>query len=209
MLPKREFGIPTGKWRRVHHLSKSKRGFPSVNEGIDSELSAIHYRSVDDFTNIIMSLRQQGASEIRMGKIDIARAYRIMPLEEAAWCSLGFVDADGNPYAETRLCFGLKQGCRLFSSLSNTLSWILEHGLGVPNINYIDDFAFCSKDERSNRQAIEIANLMFELLGLPVQAEKTVAGASEMTFLGVLLDSDNFNLPLASPPSVRPPSWPW
>jgi len=80
-----------------------------------------------------------GSGKVELFKFDIQSAFCLMPLAPSEWTSVGFRDTTGIEYYETRLCFGLRQGPRLFSSLSNTVSWLLGE-FGLPNTVYLDDF---------------------------------------------------------------------
>ena len=80
-----------------------------------------------------------------------------MPIHKDDWPSLGFTDTMGRQFYETRLPFGLKQGCRLFSALSNTLSWAIT-AYGAKNVNYIDDFGLANANSEQGDQAVDIAN---------------------------------------------------
>jgi hypothetical protein len=190
MVPKTVLGEPTGAFRRITHFSKENPQSPSVNATIPDELAAISYVSTRDLQTLILDLHDEGHSEIVLGKIDLKNAYRLMPIHEDDWPSLGFSDTEGRQFYETRLPFGLKQGCRLFSALSNTISWALS-AYGVANVDYIDDFAFANANPVEGNLAIDTANKIFELLGIPTSPHKEERCRPAMVFLGIEHDARN------------------
>ena len=82
----------------------------------------------------------------------------------------------------------MKQGCRLFSSLSNTISWVLA-AYGAVNVDYIDDFAFPNANPLEGDLTIDIANMVFELLGIPTSPAKEERCQPSMIFLGIEHDA--------------------
>ena len=135
--------------------------------------------------------------DIRYSKLDAERAFRIFPLHESCYALLGFRDAAGNYWFESRLCFGLRIAPRMYSCLSNTIAWLFKHCFGISAVVvYIDDFLLISIDEADSALATQAALLVFALLGLPVQMEKFEQNSSAMVFLGVEMDARNETLRL-------------
>jgi hypothetical protein len=204
IIPKKSMGVHTGAWRRIHHLSKrqvgsdrtGKKNFPAVNDDVDDDMATMSYTTSEDLQERIVQLRRLGYRDIRMGKIDLKNAYKTVPMAPSDWCSLGFTAPDGRQYLETRLCFGLKLGCRLFSAVSGTVAWALNHILGVFCLSYIDDFAFVETSAEDNERAVSIASMLFEILGLPVAPKKTERAQSKMVFLGILHDATSLTVAL-------------
>ena len=98
MVPKTVLGEPTGAYRRVNDFSKENPTCPSVNATIPDELGAISYVSTQDLQRFILDLHEAGHDEIVLGKIDLKNAYRLMPIHEDDWPSLGFSDTNGRSY---------------------------------------------------------------------------------------------------------------
>ena len=187
MVKKMASGQHKGGFRRVNHKSKFSDGHPSVNEGIPDHLGEIEYPDVSDMTTEIRRFQRRGATAPEVGKADCARAFRLYPMAPADYGSLGFTDRQGVRHIDSRLSMGLKQGSRLFSSLSMTVGWLLRHVFGIVCVVYIDDFGFVSFDHEESRVAVSAALLLFRLLGIPI-ADKTEWGQSAMVFLGKLID---------------------
>ena len=80
-----------------------------------------------------IALKREGHQHPAITLLDIAEAYRHMALNHLDYGSVGFESSTGKLMYEAYLMFGVLIGCRLFSALSNTLSWLLEHAFECPN----------------------------------------------------------------------------
>ena len=122
-----------GKWRLITDLSHPRT--KSVNDGIDPDTISLTYIKVDQVTHQA-ALLGKGA---QLAKVDIAEAYRIVPIHAddkhllgMQWLSQSYVDAT--------LPFGLRSAPMIFTALADGLQWILQHR-GVSYIeHYLDDF---------------------------------------------------------------------
>ena len=193
MVVKQSNGVPTGKLRRINDFSRSGSDAPSINSNIADHLAAIVYMSTRDLQAQILDLVDTGADNIDVFKFDIQSAFRLMPIRPSDWPSIGFRDTDGTEYYETRLSFGLRQGPRLFSSLSNTVAWLLK-AFGLPNTVYLDDFGFACVAVNTDLSR-DTARKLFQLLGLPTVDEKDDCG-TRVTFLGILHDTVTLTIEL-------------
>ncbi len=229
-VAKKKDGIPTGKYRQAHHLSREDRSHDSVNVLIRDEDAEIEYdtvlhavketfdlkkkwREMQAETSVLgpiapsetrflekeMSTEQEDSKDAdgramgkpvepdpRVSKKDAARAFRIFPIDPRYYRWLGFTDLDGRQWFESRLCFGLRCAPRMYSALSNTISWLLKHVFGIDAvICYLDDFLLISIDLANSKLASAIASLVFALLGMPMQTEKDEEDVDNVVFLGV------------------------
>jgi hypothetical protein len=98
VIPKRH---QPGKWRLITDLSSPPR--KSVNDGILRDLCSLRYESVDDAARIIV----EWGRGTRLAKIDIAHAYRNVPVHPADRHLLG-MQWKGGVYVDTALPFGLR-----------------------------------------------------------------------------------------------------
>ena len=117
VIPKRH---QPGKWRLIVDLSRPEG--KSVNDGISKELSSLRYTSVDDAAHIVTQM----GPHTKLAKIDIAHAYRNIPVHPDDWHLLGMKWED-NIYIDTALPFGLRSAPKIFTAVSDTLEWILFH----------------------------------------------------------------------------------
>lgn len=115
VIPKK--GRP-GQWRLIVDLSSPAGS--SVNEGINSEWTSLHYASIDEAVAIIQSL---GVGCL-MAKLDLKSAYRYIPVHPddrlllgTRWNNCIFLDA--------ALPFGLASAPKIFSAVADFILWIM------------------------------------------------------------------------------------
>ena len=167
----------------------------SINDGISKVLASISYASVDDAVHYILTLGR-GAQLV---KLDLRNAYRIVPVHHKTNACFQYPGkGDIITYVDRALPFGLRSAPKIFSAVADTIAWVL-HGAGIERlIHYLDDFLFVgSPNTDEAAQAKEIAlRVLLEHLGVPVAAHKTEGPASLITFLGILVDTEAFELRL-------------
>ena len=96
-----------GKWRLIIDLSYPEGG--SVNDGIDPNLTSLHYVRVDV---LIRQLVQLGP-DVLMAKLDIKSAYRNVPVHPQD-CPLLGMQWEGKVYVDATLLFGLRYAPKIF-----------------------------------------------------------------------------------------------
>lgn len=187
----------TNRWRMICDLS-SPLG-DSVNDGISPDACSMHYARVDDAVSII---RQLGRGT-QMVKIDLKDAYRIVPVHPADYHLLG-IRWRGNTYVDRALPFGLRSAPKIFNALADFLAWVLTCQ-GVQNhLHYLDDFLLLGAPNSQQGQVVRDVTLhTFARLGIPVAPHKTEGPATILVFLGILIDSGNFELRLPADKLLR------
>ncbi len=180
VIPK---GHNTNKWRLITDLS-----FPhgaSVNDGIDPAFCSLSYTTVDDVAAIIAT-QGQGAM---LAKIDIAAAYRLIPvhpqdrhLQAMCW--------EGHVYMDLMLPFGLRSAPKIFNAVADALNWHLERE-GIDNIrHYLDDFTIVAPPTSPTCQRhLDILNRECIRLGVPIADHKRDGPTTQLTFLGIEIDT--------------------
>ena len=98
------------------------------------------------------------------------------------------------------LAFGLRSACRIFNDFADILEWILKYWALIQFLlHYLDDF-FLTGPAGSNVCAVNLekAKLLCLELGVPLAPEKTIGPSTIMPYLGIELDSVEFEarLPL-------------
>ena len=178
------------RWRMIVDLS-----FPhgnSVNDGIPPELCSLAYASVDDAVKHILQLGRS----THLVKMDLKDAYRMVPvyphdqsLLEISWRS--------RTYINRALPFGLRSVPKVFSAVADAIAWVL-HCQGVHyQLHYLDNFLFFGAPATSEATAtLSLVTNVFQHLGIPVAAHKTEGPASCVTFLGILIDTQAYELRL-------------
>ncbi len=201
-VPKKKDGRLVGEFRQAHHLSKGNKNHLAVNEHISRQDAEITFESVQTAIDHVFRLRNEygaarnplerepAAPDIRGTVLDAERAFRIMPLHPSVYPLLCFRDLDGNLWFESRLPFGLRNAPRMYSSLSNTIQWLLQHVFGIDAVVcYIDDFLIISIGVEASKEATAIAKLVFAILGVATQpSKKQPEDSVEVTFLGAMLN---------------------
>ena len=187
VIPKRS---QPGKWRLILDLSAPSSH--SVNDGIKPELCSMSYSSVDQAAKIIATLGRQA----RMAKIDIAHAYRNVPVHPEDRLLLGMRWQEA-VYIDTVLPFGLRSAPKIFSALADTLEWILLRNQVPHIIHYLDDY-FTAGAPGSDQcaQHLETITSICNKLGFPLAKDKVEGPSTVLTFLGILLDSSKMELRL-------------
>ena len=98
VIPKRH---QIGKWRLILDLSHPE--YASVNDAIPKSLCSLHYASVDDAARIISYF----GPRTELAKVDIAHAYRNVPVHPSDRYLLGMV-WEGKTYVDPVLPFRLR-----------------------------------------------------------------------------------------------------
>ena len=185
------------KWRLIVDLSHPVGG--SVNDGISPSLCSLRYASVDEAVSIVRKLGRG----TRMAKLDIKDAYRIVPIHPDDYHLLG-ICWKGETYLDRALPFGLRSAPKIFNALADFVAWILhQHGIRY-QLHYLDDFlllgAPCSAEAQ---HCLEKAIQIFQDLGIPIALHKTEGPATVLIFLGILIDTEAFELRLPAEKLAR------
>jgi hypothetical protein len=189
LIPKKT----SGEFRVIHDLSHPTGN--SVNEGIPEMHRTVSYQSIDDAVRIVIQL----GKKCLLSKVDIehALAYKIIPINPTSFHLLGFVIGDKYFFDKT-LPMGLSYSCNLFEQFSCAIHWIAETKLGILGcVHVIDDFLFISPPDYKQASENLYKFLKFaDKLGLPIKDEKTVVPTTQLTFLGLELDTDKMEIRL-------------
>ena len=129
-----------------------------------------------------------------MSKTDIKKAFRAVPLSEDQWELLTFLAGPGgDPYADTRLPFGLAKSPEIFCRLTDLVRLIMA-SMGYEDIvSYVDDFWLTASDEDKCNTALDALNSLLQKLGFQVEASKVERATRHITFLGLGLTTDAAN----------------
>ena len=107
-----------GKWHLITDLSSPKGR--SVNDGISTSLTSIHYTSINDAVKLIPLL---GPGTL-MSKLDLKAVYRnvsVNPNDRLLLCTCW-----GNSiYMDKALTFGLHLAPKIFSAVADAVLWAI------------------------------------------------------------------------------------
>ena len=134
----------------------------------------------------------------RLAKVDIEAAYRLVPVHPDDRPLLG-IRWEGKLYCSAMLSFGLRSAAKIFNALADALEWIIR-SRGVSHVaHYLDDFVVvgapsspqCADDLRTLESTCRE-------LGVPLAVAKCVAPTTQLTFLGIEINSiaGSIRLPL-------------
>ena len=181
-LSLREKSTP-GRYRLLHDLS-----FPynehSVNGNIPDEWAKVSYSTVKDAVDVIISL-----PSAVVAKADLKDAYRQIPISPDSYWLVCF-SLEGSFYYDRRLPMGARSSCFIFERLTDSLVFILKNTFKVKHVvKLLDDFLFIGESFPECEAALNAFELLCEKLRLPLAKEKTIRPCTQVTFLGVELDT--------------------
>ena len=171
-----------GKWRLIVDLSHPPDS--SVNDGISSADASMSYSRIDDAAHLIVNAGH-GAF---VAKIDIANTFRIIPMHPDDRYILG-MQWQGKVYIDTQLPFGLRSAPMLFNAYADALERIL-HNEGISRvIHYLDDFLVVGSSADECESFLSCMLRICDMLGVPLAADKIEGPSTELTFLGIRLNT--------------------
>ena len=161
----------------------------SINEGINKEDFSVQYTHFDAATDLVYNKGRN----CNMTKLDIQHAFRLLPVLPCQWILLGICWL-GQFFIDTRLPFGLRSSPAIFNRFADAICWIIQNIYHIIDIvHYSDDFFLVSPpdiDIASND--VHIVKSAFSHLGVPLAIEKLVGPTTQITYLGISIDSEQF-----------------
>ena len=187
VIPKRN---QPDKWRLIFDLSYPTSH--SVNDGIPRSLCSLKYVTIDDAINQIIDT---GPNTL-LAKLDIKHAFRLLPIHPADRHLLAMKWRQ-SIYVDTCLPFGLRSAPKLFNILADLLSWISQQRGVTFVMHYLDDFLLIGPPSSPICQHnLDIFTQTCADLGVPLASEKVEGPSTQLTFLGILLDTSRMEIRL-------------
>ena len=130
------------------------------------------------------------------GKLDMSRAFRNVPMNKISWRYLELKaehPITGKTYYFVDKClpFGASISCKIFQDFSDSVAFLVKYQTKMDLVNYLDDYFFVAfLKEVCDEQITVFLNICKEI-NFPVALEKTFWGTTILTFLGLLLDTEN------------------
>ena len=133
---------------------------------------------------------------MRLSKVDIKSAYRIVPIHPEDRLLLGMM-WNGSLFIDCVLPFGLRFAPRIFTAIADVLEWRVKFESISRILHCLDDFLIISKagSDEGNRN-LQALLALFDRLGVPVAIDKVEGPVTCITFLGIELDSEQMVLRL-------------
>ena len=180
----------SGKFRTIMNLS-----FPegqSVNDGIDKEYFSLSYITVDTAIDLILSAGRGSF----LTKIDIAKAFRQIPINPSQWNLLGF-SLNNQFYIDKVLSMGGRSSPAIFNDVAVAAKWVCCNNYGVGNlIHLLDDFLSVEPPDIKQHAKPTILRV-FHKLGLVINDKKVVGPNTKLEFLGITLDTTKMEASLS------------
>ena len=172
-----------GKYRLLHNLSYPYNN-DSVNLCIGKEDYEVNYASIEDASKMVLKMPGCYA-----GKMDIADAFRLIPIHREDQHLLGF-KFEGKYYYDSCLPMGCSSACQIFQRFSDALIHILKINYGVRKVvKYLDDFLFLAATKEECQSAMNCFSHLCNRIGVPLATHKTEGPVTKLTFLGYELDT--------------------
>lgn len=178
------------KWRPITDCRRPLGS--SINNFMSTTYKEFCYTSVDRVINMI----ERG---YYMASIDIAAAYRSIPIHPDNWRYQGIRwPINGHPtyLYDTHLCFGSKCAPYIFTQVSNfVLRCLQRRGHHLCTV-YLDDFLLLGRTREECQDAQSTLIEILRSLGFYIAWDKCVMPSQQLTYLGVSFDSWNMTVSL-------------
>ena len=170
-----------------------------MNDRICPDLTSVVYASVDNAVEIISRL----GLGIELVKMDLKDAYRVIPVHQQDHHFLG-IQWCGDTFVDRSLPFDLWSTPNIFTAFLDMVVWAIHHR-GVHHLlHYLDNFLlFGQLGTLEAGQAVATAQAIFAEAGILVAEHKTEGPATSVTFLGILVDTVQFQLRLPADKLAR------
>jgi len=185
------FGVVTkkgsSKLRLIHHLSWPRHSLS--HKSVNSSIEQLHC-PLASFEDAVSMLNDMGdLSDVWMFKVDVKSAYRCIPVRPADWPLLGG-QWKGKLYFDMSLPFGMASSCACWECYATAIEWMTRKYVSLDRrlIHYIDDFFGAERGKQEAQRKLTKMLHLFQLLGVPVSAEKVEGPHQCMTFLGIMID---------------------
>lgn len=137
-----------------------------------------------------------------MFRIDVRKAYRLLPLavEDRPLCGISF---EGEYYLDLATPFGLRSAARSFELFATFLNWILKGVCDTIHLySYDDPLGFAASEEEAKQQMSRVIATCNQL-GVPLAVEKSVGPSTQLTFLGLQIDTVASSISLPRDKAVK------
>ena len=207
------------KTRMIFHLSYDfkKSGNLSLNACTPKDKCSVKYKDLDyaiacsyKWVKAIRNTDGSVKRSICYSKTDVQSAFHLVPLKRSCWPWLVFKAVDPKSEKTKYFCdkclpFGASISCSHFQRFSNAIKHILEAKMGrkLCCCNYLDDYLFtCATVRECNSVMLRFLRICSEI-GILISHEKTEWGTHVITFLGFLLDGENFKISIPEDKRIK------
>ena len=183
----------SNKIRIIHDCSRPVGA--AVNNFAETE--KFSYQTIQDAVDLITPGNY-------LAKLDLKNAYRSVKIHESNFIATGlkwtFAGDDKHTLmVDTRLPFGASKSPQIFNELSQAVCKIMKIKYNCKLICFLDDF-LCISENYS--ECVDILNKLLKLLrrlGFSINYNKIEGPCTELTFLGIVLNTERCTLELPQP----------
>lgn len=144
-----------------------------------------------------------------MGKIDLSSAYRSVRLHPSDYSRAGLAwQFEGETLEtflyDTRLMFGARMSACVFNTLTKAVIQIMQaRGHGENYLVYCDDFFITHPTAEGCRALMNELMALLRQLGFSINYSKVIGPDTNITFLGVEIDTHTYTLSLPMPKLIE------
>lgn len=184
-------GIVEGKYSRKKRLivdlsaPHNNQEHSSLNSLINKHEFSMKYVKIDD---AIKKIKTAGIGAW-LCKFDICDAFKLIPIHPSLWPYHG-IKWNNQYYFYVRLVFGSRSSPKIFTKLSEAISWIAVNNYGIETLLYLlDDFLTIDHPQHMADRTMAIMTMLFARLGIPLSPLKTLGPTTCLDYLGVTLNT--------------------
>ncbi|XP_060063754.1 uncharacterized protein LOC132544203 [Ylistrum balloti] len=186
-------GIAEGKYSKKKRLivdlsaPHDDKNNPSLNDLIDKNEYSLQYVTIDHAISVIKFLGQHSW----LCKTDISDAFKLLPIHPSLWPFHGIMWSQ-KYYFYTRLVFGSRSSPKIFDTLSTAICWILKNRYQIHHVlHLLDDFLTVDAPNDNAEDTMVKLLEVFDTLNIPIAKHKTMGPATDLEYLGIILDTAN------------------
>ena len=136
-----------------------------------------------------------------LAKIDLRHAYRSVPIHPSNYPATGLkwtFSGDSRPtyMYDTRLCFGGRRSPGIFHRLTQSVRRMMCRKGFDDIVVYLDDFLIVSQSKEECELAFTTLRELLLDLGFEISPSKVVPPCQQLTFLGIVFDTQAMELSL-------------
>jgi hypothetical protein len=179
--------------RCIMDLSFPKAPLHSVNSGTPTECyldrpAKLHLPSPDTLAQLI----KQAGRGCYIYSLDVARAFRQLPVCPSSMCCLGLTTPQG-VFVDLSLPFGARWASYCCQRVTNVVSHVMRKR-GALLCNYIDDFGGAATTQQQANKHFEQLKQLAEQLGLQLAPNKCKAPSTDLCFLGIQFNTQEMTM---------------
>lgn len=163
----------------------------SINNSMQTTCEKFKYKTIDQVVGMM-------SPQCFMSTVDIASAYRTIPVHPDNWTFQGvswsFDGKNREFMVDTHLCFGLLCAPYIFTQVSNFIVNCMTRR-GVHRIlNYLDDYIIIGDTYEQCREGQQILMRLLISVGFSISWKKCASPCQIVEYLGIILDSTRMEL---------------